>query len=162
MDFPTSFVLFTLLSALETQCNSYESKSDSSHRFPDSVSHFANGLARVGHKELFDQYDFGVPMSDRAHKQDALILYDSQSSLPSDKNVAAQLNGEIPRLSAKDATENCDVMNAMFIENPARARSRQCLAIVGGQYQSYHIQRWMRLNGEEKPDSNEPLQLVGR
>ena len=78
----------------EAKCNSdlgnFASKDQTSNRFPYSVSHFASGLARVGHQDLFEEHDFGVPLSDKADRQDVLILYDSKKSLPSDKYVESK------------------------------------------------------------------------
>ncbi|KAL7528955.1 hypothetical protein ACHAXR_004091 [Thalassiosira sp. AJA248-18] len=123
---------------------------DSNHstnkRFPESLSHFAKGLISVNRKDLFDQHDFGVPMNSNADSQDVLMLYNSNDALPSDAQVAtaAKYRGEIPHTDAASATANCDSMNVMFV-NPPNQLSRQCVAIVGGQYQGYHLQRWIRV-----------------
>ena len=119
------------------------SNPSSTKRFPESVSHFAKGLVRINRQELFDRYDFGVPMNPNANKQDILMLYDSERSMPSnDKQIAhaAEYGGEIPKLDAKSATSNCDMMNVMFLKRPD-GDPRMCTAIVGGQYQSSHIQK---------------------
>lgn len=65
----------------------------------------------------------------------------------------------MPHLSAVDATENCETMNVVLIDNPGP--TQQCIALVGGQYQSYHVQRWMRM-GENGLDHQMPLRMVGR
>ena len=84
-------------------------------------------------------------MSEDAHNQNTLILYDSTSALPSDESMekAAQSNDDIPEMDALDATVNCDTMNVLFVKNPVCV-VQQCVALVGGQYQGYHIQCWMR------------------
>mmetsp|Transcript_40233 Transcript_40233/g.85673 ORF Transcript_40233/g.85673 Transcript_40233/m.85673 type:complete len:648 (-) Transcript_40233:46-1989(-) len=118
-----------------------------SNLFPKSLSHFALGLVRVAKDDLMQTFDFGVPPNPNTEDMDALILYNKKEALPSDENVARAARYEdpskqLPHLSAKTATENCDTMNVVLIDNPGN--TRQCFALVGGQYQSYHVQRWMR------------------
>jgi hypothetical protein len=140
-----------------------ETKSDLvKQRFASSLNHFLNGAVRVSRKNLFDAFDFGVPMSENAENENALLLYDSREALPSDNDMkkAAYTNEDIPEMNAIEATANCDTMNVWFSKNPNKA-TRQCYVLVGGQYQSYHIQRWMRL-GVDKIDPSEPLRQVSR
>jgi len=50
----------------------------------------------------------------------------------------------------------------LFINNPG---IRQCYALVGGQYQGYHVQKWMRIEGEGahgQVSSKAPLHQVSR
>jgi hypothetical protein len=102
-----------------------------------------------------DTFDFGVPINAESEGMDALILYNKRDALPSDEDDARAIRHEdptrpLPLLSAKTATENCDTMNVVLTNNPGN--TRQCFALVGGQYQSYHVQRWTR-----RPDGNGPL-----
>ena len=135
-------------------------------RFDSSTNHFANGLVSISRKDLFDAYDFGAPMSSEADKENSLILYQSDKALPSNTTLshAAQYGGDIPHMnSALEATEHCDQMNVLFVKTPNNLR--QCVALVGGQYQGYHIQRWMRVVGEGekgKIDPKAPLRHVSR
>jgi len=105
-------------------------------------------------------------MSSNADKESTLILYQSAAALPSNETLklAALYDGDIPHMNnALDATENCDQMNVLFIKTPNSLR--QCTALVGGQYQGYHIQRWMRVVGEGekgKTDPKAPLRHVSR
>ncbi|KAL7522983.1 hypothetical protein ACHAWX_007733 [Stephanocyclus meneghinianus] len=105
-------------------------------------------------------------MSDGAQHENTLILYDSARALPSDESMrkAAQANEDIPEMDALDATANCDTMNVIFLKNP-QGYIRQCVALVGGQYQGYHVQRWMRIVGEGPHgewDETAPLHQVSR
>ena len=129
--------------------------------FTESISHFAVGLARVSKVDLMNVYDFGVPINPDSHGMDAIVLYNAIESLPSDEGVARAVRraegsttandaSPPPLLSAHTATENCDTMNVVLTNNPGN--TRQCLVLVGGQYQSYHVQRWAR-----RPDENGPL-----
>lgn len=154
--------------ALKTECPSSSESSNSkwSKRFPDSLSHFANGLISINRKDMFDKYDFGVPMDRNAENENILMLYDSKAALPPYRALAAaaEFNGDIPQTDATTATSNCDVMSAIFVKNFS-PKVRQCLAIVGGQYQGYHVQRWARLVGEGQYgtfDNNAPLRMAGR
>ena len=107
--------------------------SSSNKRFGKSLQHFATGLASVNRKDMFQTYDFGVPMDGGAESDDILMLYESRG-MPNDVAKEAANDGEIPHISAADATENCDVMKVLYIKNPDRSL-RQCYALVGGQYE---------------------------
>jgi len=133
---------------------------------PKSISHFARGLVRVAKDDLMQTFDFGVPPNQNSEGLDALILYNKKEALPSDKDVARAARYEdpsnpLPFLSAKTATENCDTMNVVLMNNPGN--TRQCFALVGGQYQSYHVQRWMRRpENVGALDPKMPLKLTSR
>ena len=166
-----AFIISSAASDKTCQCSESNDASQqgkqpkTSQRFNRSLTHFLNGAVSVNRQKLFDAYDFGVPISDMAASQNTLILYDSTRSLPSDITMAnaAQSNGEIPEMDALDATANCDAMKVMFIKIPGGIR--QCYALVGGQYQGYHVQRWMRIEGEGahgKVTPTAPLHQVSR
>ena len=132
----------------------------------NSLSHFVQGLARVSKGDLMQTYDLGVPPNANTENLDALILYTKKQALPSDGNAARAARHEdptkpLPFLSATAASENCDTMNVILIDNLDNAR--QCFALVGEQYRSYHVQRWMRRpDGSGKLDANMPLKLTSR
>eukprot|EP00574_Skeletonema_japonicum_P006064 CAMPEP_0201719274 /NCGR_PEP_ID=MMETSP0593-20130828/4504_1 /ASSEMBLY_ACC=CAM_ASM_000672 /TAXON_ID=267983 /ORGANISM="Skeletonema japonicum, Strain CCMP2506" /LENGTH=574 /DNA_ID=CAMNT_0048209673 /DNA_START=207 /DNA_END=1928 /DNA_ORIENTATION=+ len=136
-------------------------------RFPKTMEKFANGIARVNKDKLGDFFDFGNPLSKGkgTGQEDALIIYHSKGALPTDESVAHSVtvndgNG-IPLLEPQTATENCDAMNVVFTANPGNAR--QCTALIGN-FESYHIQRWMRVDTVKTTaiDPDLPLQLVSR
>ena len=139
----------------------------SSSLFSKSISHFAQGLARVSKDDLMQTFDFGVPPNPNTQGMDALILYNKKEALPNDENVARAVRfydptKPLPRLTANEATENCDTMNVVLLNNPGN--TRQCFALIGGQYPSYHIQRWMRRRSNDKGalDASQPLTLTSR
>lgn len=138
----------------------------SSKLLSPSISHFVQGLIRVSKDDLMQTFDFGVPPNADSKGKDALILYNHKRALPSGENVRREARYEdptkpLPVLSATKATENCDTMNVVLMNNPGD--SRQCFALVGGQYQSYHVQRWMRRPDYfGKLDPKEPLKLTSR
>jgi hypothetical protein len=112
-----------------------------------------------------ETFDFGVPINANSEGLDALILYNTQAALPSNKEIARSARHEdstkpLPLLSAKTATENCDTMNVVLIDNPGS--TKQCFALVGGQYQSYHVQRWMRRPDYGPLTPTMPLKLTSR
>ena len=136
-------------------------------RFPKTMSKFANGIARVSKDKLDEFFDFGNPLTkgQGTGQEDALILYHSAQAKPRDESVAHSVtyddgNG-ILLLDPALATENCDAMNVVFTANPGN--TRQCTALIGN-YESYHIQRWMRVDTVKSSpiDPNLPLQLVSR
>ena len=143
-------------------------KSCVSNLFSKSIQHFVKGLARVSKDDLMITFDFGVPTKVNPGNDvlDALILYNKADAFPSDDELAKEIRFEdptkpLPRLTAKEATKNCDTMNVVLIDNPSN--TRQCFALVGGQTESYHIQRWMRRLDEKTPlNSTYPLKLSSR
>lgn len=123
--------------------------SSSNKRFGRSMQHFVTGLASVNRKDMFQKYDFGVPMDPGAEREDILMLYDSKRAMPNSIDVVkeAENDGVIPHISAADATENCDVMKVLYIKNPDRSL-RQCYALVGGQYEG----AWTRAEHSKNQD----------
>eukprot|EP00804_Cyclotella_cryptica_P023346 CCRYP_000494-RB/>CCRYP_000494-RB protein AED:0.30 eAED:0.30 QI:0/0.83/0.71/1/1/0.71/7/1970/421 len=134
-------------------------------RFPTSVERFATGIARVKKDDLDALFDFGNPMEKGAgtSDEDAIIIYNDRNALPSSNNSLAHAieynDGQgIPLTDPQTATENCDGMNVIFTGNPEH--TAQCTALIGN-YESYHIQRWMRTDGG-KIDHHLPLTHVSR
>ena len=110
--------------------------------FSKSIEHFARGLVRVSKDDLMKEFAFGVPPNANTEGLDALILYNKEEALPSDQNIARAARYEdptkpLPLVTAKTATENCDTMNVIFIDNPGN--TRQCFALVGSQYQKLNM-----------------------
>lgn len=140
-------------------------------RFPTTVSKFATGASLMGKNDFLSNFDYGIPKppSKREHESDpgndeVLLLYGSEKTLP-DINVGTIYQDEkgdapLPRLSAQDATKNCAELKVMFTNSRGAG---QCIAIVGN-YESYHIQRWMRIDprGGSKWDASKALTPVGR
>lgn len=152
---------------MNTPIEKCDTTQGASKRFSKKLSHWASGLVSINRKDLFDNYDFGVPMSEGAEKQDVLMLYNEKRAMPNDRSLsrAAEYSGDIPHTSATEATENCDTMNVVFIKNPESRTLRQCTTLVGGQYQGYHVQRWQRLTGEGttgKTNRTAPLRVTSR
>jgi len=115
-------------------------------RFPAGVSKFATGISRVKKDEFAKAFDYGIPIDKGSGgDSDVLILYNTASSIPSDKEihhyVTTETGESIPSLDLKEATENCEALNVINTGNPGNLK--QCLAIIQG-YESYHVQRWMR------------------
>ena len=134
---------------------------DTSPRYPEAVRDFAVGAAVVNRDEFNAQFDVGVPLDPSSPQNDqVLILYSSEKALPSDPYAAKEAAAmtTLPTLSATDATEHCDFMNLILTDHGHR---RQCMAFVG-QYEAFHIQKFMRLPEEGRLDSNLPLRLVNR
>ena len=85
--------------------------------------------------DLMQTFDFGVPPNPNTERMDALLLYNKKEALPSNESLAKAARyvdptKPLPKLSAKTATENCDAMNVVLLNNPGN--TRQCLALVGG------------------------------
>ena len=145
---------------------SLSSNRGESQLFSKSISHFAEGLARVSNVDLMETIDFGVPINQNSKGLDALILYTNEESLPMDQKLKSAVRYEdptrpLPLLSAKLATETCDVLNVIMTDNADNVR--QCTALIGGQYRNYHIQHWMRRQDDSGGlDASMPLKLTSR
>ena len=114
-------------------------------RIPDSMRSIGNGFARTSKDEFIKFFDFGIPYDrPKADTSDVLIIYQSDRSLPETHKdeIVWHSDGQIPKLHVEEATANCDQMNVILTKLPDS--NPQCVAIMAN-YQSYHIQRWMRL-----------------
>eukprot|EP00584_Thalassiosira_punctigera_P018171 CAMPEP_0172575534 /NCGR_PEP_ID=MMETSP1067-20121228/137261_1 /TAXON_ID=265564 ORGANISM="Thalassiosira punctigera, Strain Tpunct2005C2" /NCGR_SAMPLE_ID=MMETSP1067 /ASSEMBLY_ACC=CAM_ASM_000444 /LENGTH=572 /DNA_ID=CAMNT_0013368185 /DNA_START=288 /DNA_END=2006 /DNA_ORIENTATION=+ len=137
-------------------------------RFPKSMEKIANGVARVKKDDLDGFFDFGNPMDwgRGTGEEDAIVLYQSKKALPStDESLAHSAEYDdgdgIPLTDPRTATENCDAMNVVFTSNPGN--TQQCTAIIGN-FESYHVQRWMKVDTAKSTPvrSDLPLALVSR
>lgn len=139
------------------------SKQTQTRRFPEDTMHkFVNGIARVKKDDLSEFFDFGNPMEigKGTGQEDAIILYQSEKALPAPSAEYDDGNG-IPLFDPNTATSQCDAMNVIFTENPGN--TRQCTAIIGN-FESYHIQRWMKVDTTKSTPikSDLPLAPVSR
>ena len=146
----------------ETTASSHRRRTDT-NRFPLSVSTIAAGLALVDRNEFAKRFDMGVPLdASLPHNDKVLLIYQRPYSLPKNKLAAEQAtaSGNVPLLSVNDATENCDFLNIVLSE--AKTNRAQCLAVMG-QYESFHIQKFMRLDDIKSPINRKlPLRMVNR
>ena len=139
------------------------SNSINAPRFPDSVSKFAYGQALIDRDDFASTFDMGVPV-DRtvSGNEQVLLLYNREHSLPKDRDVAnaARKQGDVPIVkSALEATENCDYLNVILTDyHEPRA---QCWALMG-QYEAFHVQKFMRLPAKGKVERELPLRIVSR
>eukprot|EP00579_Thalassiosira_antarctica_P006665 CAMPEP_0201880180 /NCGR_PEP_ID=MMETSP0902-20130614/10855_1 /ASSEMBLY_ACC=CAM_ASM_000551 /TAXON_ID=420261 /ORGANISM="Thalassiosira antarctica, Strain CCMP982" /LENGTH=607 /DNA_ID=CAMNT_0048408159 /DNA_START=243 /DNA_END=2066 /DNA_ORIENTATION=+ len=144
-------------------------------RFPKTISKFATGASLITKNDFLANFDYGIPKppSKRDNesdpgKDDVLLLYGSTKALPdiNTGTVYTDENGDtddtsLPHFSAVDATKNCGGLNVIFTDT--HGGLEQCTAIVGN-YESYHIQRWLRIKpqGGSGLDVTLPLTPVGR
>eukprot|EP00581_Thalassiosira_minuscula_P007713 CAMPEP_0183709788 /NCGR_PEP_ID=MMETSP0737-20130205/5760_1 /TAXON_ID=385413 /ORGANISM="Thalassiosira miniscula, Strain CCMP1093" /LENGTH=569 /DNA_ID=CAMNT_0025937981 /DNA_START=346 /DNA_END=2051 /DNA_ORIENTATION=- len=136
-------------------------------RFPKPMQKIANGMARIKKDDLGSYFDFGNPMDPGkgTGEEDAILIYQSKTSLPTDKSLAnsAEYNdGQgIPLMDPETATQNCDSLNVAFTANPGN--TKQCTAIIGN-FESYHIQRWMKVDTVKSTSVRDelPMAMVSR
>jgi len=142
-------------------------------RFPKTIHKFATGASLISKNDFLSNFDYGIPKPPSKRedesdpgKDDVLLLYGNEKGLPDmhDGVVYTDENGDdtsLPRISAQDATKNCGGLNVVFTDT--HDGLNQCIAIVGN-YESYHVQRWLRINprGNSKMDTSLPLTPVGR
>lgn len=102
---------------------------------------FLTGSASVPKQDLMEQFDqFGVANIQSNDNEEAILLYNSKDALPgttSTDNITVVI-------------ENCDTLNVQFIHNPSSNSFSMCTLYMPGENNipSYHVQRWMRNNGD--------------
>jgi len=131
-----------------------------SERFPETVQRFATGLSRINKEEFSNHFEMGVPIDQsKPGEEEVLLLYSSERALANKKKSELTRMGPIPRLGVEDATANCEEMHIVLTDHTKR---KQCVALVP-QYESFHIQKWMRVDGKGgKLDAKEDLRYVSR
>lgn len=128
--------------------------------FPEQMKKFIVNMARVSKEDFLKQVDPGTPI-DHPGSDEVLILYQNPVTLPNKHMMTgfAEL-GPNPLLNMPEAIENCQQINLVLSNHDGRRR--QCLAIMP-QYESYHVQRWLRWDDEKyQLNKNKPLQMVSR
>jgi len=144
------------------------SASQSTFSFPSTMSRYLVGMARTEKMDFVENLDLGVPVDDPASnaqtgkkEKDVLLLYQKASALPTNYNSDnhSDEDGSVPMFSTQEALENCDFVNVILTDHSAGRN--QCWAMVP-QYESYHVQKWMRIKPGQEMNSNDPLQMVGR
>lgn len=128
--------------------------------FPsEGFGHHLVGMSTVDKQDFINLIDPGVPIDPPSNgANDVLMLYTSSKALPKTKSITK--TGDNPKIPMADAIENCNQVNVVL--NDHSGFRKQCIAIVP-QYESYHIQKWMRVSSEKNADlSKLPLQLVSR
>jgi hypothetical protein len=119
-------------------------------------------MSRVQRDDFAKKFDMGVPLDVTTEtNNEVLVFYSSDTALPNDPFAAKEAASQttMPLLKAEDATENCDYLNVILTDH-SNGR-RQCVALFG-QYEAFHIQKFMRLPESGKLDSSLPLRLVNR
>jgi hypothetical protein len=130
-------------------------------RFPPTVQKFATGMGRISKAEFAKRFDMGVPLDlPREGEEDVLLLYSNERAHPPKYSKKLSSRHEpIPLLLPEEATAHCNELHIVLTDQSNR---QQCVALVP-QYESFHIQKWLRVNGHGGPlDPKEPLIYVSR
>ena len=130
-------------------------------RFGEATAHFAMGAARVDKQDFVEIFDSGLP-ADQGNfdpaASEVLLFYNSHNALPDiRKGETISASGIPPKLTAMDATQNCQTLHIVS----TKSALQQCVALVP-QYESFHVQRWMRIEPDSKLNNKLPLMPVGR
>lgn len=144
-----------ILSSLMPARNTKNSEQDSQLVWPDSMQSLFVGAARVPRDDFMDVFDVGVPLDESTSRNNEVLLLYGPESVPSSVGSSSA----IPLIrSVADATERCDVVKQILVQTDQR---RNCLALVG-QWESYHVHKWLRLGSSGTFDRNGPFQNVAR
>jgi len=131
------------------------------NRFPRGMQHLVSGMAQVDRDDFAKRFDLGVPLdpSDSMNNK-ILMLYNTPSAIPPEVMNEAAGQAPLPLLSAENATSHCDFFHVVLQDHGGKRR--QCTAIFG-QYEAFHIQKYMRLPEHKAPlDPKLPLRIVNR
>jgi hypothetical protein len=139
---------------------------------------FAAGLSRVNRQAFFAKFDMGLPLDPDIPGSEEVLILQNQAALKQryQSGSSSKLAPPTPLLdlvSADEATKGCNILKIMHVSH--NKFEKECVAIVG-QYESYHMQRWMRLpppppagstkivkiSKMSKLDAAVPLRLVNR
>ena len=122
----------------------------------DHTGSFASGIEFVDRDEFAAAFDTGVPLDQSTKGNDRVaILYSDAGAFP---KISSRENGKV--LSVEEATSNCH--NLHLVLTHTAGRKNQCIAIMG-QYESFHIHKFMRVDGEKgKVDEKLPLEYTSR
>jgi hypothetical protein len=104
----------------------------------------------------------GVPLDQsKGTNDEVLIMYSQANAMPTNPfpRKEAESMTELPLMDVQDATANCDFLNVILTDHSNKRR--QCIALLG-QYEAFHIQKFMRLPESGKLDSSLPLRIVNR
>jgi len=121
--------------------------SSSVPQFSETLSNFVHGMVKISQPDFLQAFDYGTPRPIvTPGSEEALIIYNTKESLPYLVPSLLQRGNSIKTLPVRNATANCDSLNVIY-QNP-NSKSSRCMAIVGN-YESYHIQKWLRLGSVE-------------
>ena len=117
-------------------------------------------MAHATKADFASKFELGVPLDPATGEgdRDVLFLYSRDTALPN-KMKSKRVQDTIDFVTAEEATENCDLMHVLFQHRSGS--NKLCLAVVP-QYESFHLQNWMRVPAKGPGGSQHPLRLVGR
>ena len=117
----------------------------------DKVGNYVTSIALTSKANLTTLLDLGVPLDpvSKRGSTHAMILY-----------MKGPQRGQVVQIDdAAAALEPCDTVNVLLSDHSGGRQ--QCLAIVPN-YESFHLQHWMRVDAHGRSDAGGPLRLVGR
>jgi len=116
------------------------SNAKSGELFPKSLQGVFQGVSRTNRDDFHKHFDTGVPLDpSKGDNEEVLIFYSNKGAMTS--TAQKQQHAGIPSLSIDEATKECDTMKVVFSDVNKR---NQCFAVMG-QWESYHVQKFMRL-----------------
>lgn len=106
-----------------------------------NTGNFVSGMEFADREEFAAKF-LGIPFdkSEFGNNQ-VVILYSDESAFPDGRESNSNIYGHDGNIPINDATKNCNNLHVVLTQED---RKKQCVAIVG-QYESFHIQKFMRV-----------------
>lgn len=128
------------------------------------TGNFVQGFGFADRKEFARLFDSGVPLDKSGHGNDQVVmLYSDPGAMPDRNATIVKYQNGWEGVSAKDATKNCRNLHIVYT---SEGRKQQCVAVMA-QYESYHLQKFMRIANSERQservvDMDLPMRFVNR
>jgi hypothetical protein len=128
------------------------------------VGNYLSGMALTSKANFTDFLDLGVPIDDPYQRgsTDILMIYSNPKTMPAALRQRSQSTsaGGLIELTTDQALDGCEFVNVLLTDHTDSRFRSQCLAVVP-QHESYHLQRWGRLNVKTQTvEMGHPLRLV--
>jgi hypothetical protein len=127
------------------------------------VGNYLSGMALTPKANFTQFLDLGVPIDPvQRGSTDILMIYSNPKTMPEALRQPGQSQNAdgLVELTTQEALAGCEFVNVLLTDHQDSRFRSQCLAVVP-QYESYHLQRWGRLNVKtQSVEMGHPLQLI--
>mmetsp|Transcript_12065 Transcript_12065/g.17690 ORF Transcript_12065/g.17690 Transcript_12065/m.17690 type:complete len:523 (-) Transcript_12065:86-1654(-) len=115
--------------------------------WPESMKALFAGASRVSRDEFMQVFDIGVPLDKSTSQNHEVLLLHGPKTAP----TMASATGISQIQTVSQATENCKIVKQILLDQSKQS----CLALVG-QWESFHVHKWVRNDGHPAVFENVP------